>query len=139
MTRSPIDVAALAGWVGDPGRGGAVTFVGTVRASEADGSVAQIEYSGYEQMIEEEFSRILGEAESKWPGGSFVGQHRLGPVPLGEASIAIAVATPHRAEAFDACRYIIEQVKARLPVWKKERFADGSESWRDNGSVDRSD
>jgi molybdopterin synthase catalytic subunit len=101
-------------------------FVGTVRN---DGDVTGIEYSAYEQMAFAEIERILGEAQAQWPESRLMLQHRLGLIPVGEASIAIAAAAPHRDEAFAACRFVIEEVKTRLPIWKKEHRADGTTSW----------
>ncbi len=131
VTREPIDVGRLVTSVADPTRGAAVVFLGTVRRSEADGPVVSIAYSAYEEMLAEEFARIVGEVAARWPGVACEAQHRLGDVPTGEPSIGVAVAGPHRAEAFDACRYVIEEAKRRLPVWKRERFEDGSSRWRE--------
>jgi molybdopterin synthase catalytic subunit len=83
-------------------------------------------------MAVAEFDRILEEARSRWPDGRLAACHRLGTVPAGEASIAIAAAMPHRAEAFAACRYVIEEAKRRLPVWKQEILDDGTRRWRAN-------
>lgn len=132
FTRSPIRLDELLAAVSAPERGATAAFLGTVRQGPEDGPVARIEYSAYEQMLDREFDAILGEAESRWPGARVTGVHRLGDVPLGEASIAVAAAAPHRAAALDACRFVIEEAKHRLPVWKREILADGSASWRDN-------
>jgi molybdopterin synthase catalytic subunit len=132
LTHASIDVLGLMNQVAAPSRGGAVCFVGTVRAGPDDGDVVRIAYSGYEAMVEEEFARIVNEAEHRWPGCAIVGRHRLGDVPLGDASIAIVAAAPHRDDAFAACRYVIEEAKRRLPVWKREMFADGSADWREH-------
>lgn len=132
VARAPIALDDLVRQVGAPERGATASFLGTVRAGPDDGPVIRIEYSAYEQMLEEEFVRITGEAETRWPGAAVAARHRLGDVPLGEASIAIAVAAPHRDAALEACRYVIEEAKRRLPVWKREILADGSASWRDN-------
>jgi len=132
LTRASIDVSGLMTRVAAPSRGGAVCFVGTVRAGPDDGDVVRIAYSGYEAMGEEEFARIVEEAEGRWPGSAVVAQHRLGDVPVGEASIAIVAAAPHRDDAFAACRYVIEEAKRRLPIWKREMFADGSADWREH-------
>lgn len=132
LTRDPIDVSALLATVGDPSLGGTAVFVGSVRRGGDDGPVAAIEYSAYDEMADAEFGRILAEAGTRWPRTRFALRHRLGRIPAGETSIAVAAASPHRAEAFDACRYVIEQVKQRLPVWKKEILEDGSTSWRAN-------
>jgi molybdopterin synthase catalytic subunit len=93
--------------------------------------VTAIEYSAYEEMVEAEFGRLLADAGTRWPEARIAVRHRLGEIPVGEASIAIAAAAPHRAEAFEACRYVIEEVKRRIPVWKKERRSDGTEVWVD--------
>ena len=124
-----IDPAALLAEVADRGCGGTVLFCGTVRNSPADGDIEGIEYSGYHEMAEQEFDRIVAEARERWPLARVALRHRLGYVPAGEASIAIAVAAPHRADAYDASRYVIEETKKRVPVWKKERFASGESRW----------
>lgn len=97
----------------------------------SDDGVTAIDYSAYEQMALEEIERILTEAGTRWPDARVTLQHRLGVIPAGEASIAIAAAAPHRDEAFTACRYVIEEVKKRLPIWKKEMHADGTATWVD--------
>jgi molybdopterin synthase catalytic subunit len=131
FTRSPIAVQQLLAEVSSPERGGTCAFLGTVRDAPDDGGVTGIEYSAYEQMAVAEFDRIVADAAAKWPHARFAVQHRLGLVPTEEASIAIVAAAPHRAEAFEACRFVIEQVKQRLPVWKKELHADGTALWVD--------
>jgi len=121
-----LSVDALLAEVQGPERGGTCVFLGTVRN---DAGVTSIDYSAYESMVVEEIERIRAEAHERWPGARVMLQHRFGVIPVGEASIAIAAAAPHRDEAFAACRYVIEEVKKRLPVWKKELCADGSEQW----------
>ena len=125
LTDRPLDTARLLADVSAPGLGGAVLFVGTVRRSADDGEVVGIEYSAYEAMAEGEFDRILAETRGRWPDARVALRHRLGYVETGEPSIAIAVAAPHRAEAYDASRYVIEETKRRVPVWKKEHLAGG--------------
>jgi len=93
--------------------------------------VAAIEYTAYDDMAEAELQRIVADARERWPGARIALRHRLGRVAVGEPSIAIVAAAPHRAQAFEACRYVIEEVKHRLPVWKKELRADGTEVWVD--------
>lgn len=132
LTREPIDAAALLAAVGDPGLGGTVLFVGSVRRGEDDGPVTAIEYSAYEAMAETEIDRILADAVARWPGVRLGVRHRLGMVGTGEASVAVAAAMPHRAEAFEAARHVIEEIKRRLPVWKREEFDDGKRRWRSN-------
>jgi len=126
LTRDPLDVGDLLAEVQSSERGGTCVFLGTVRN---DAGVTSIDYSAYESMAVEEIERILAEARERWPRSRVMLQHRLGVIPVGEASIAIAAAAPHRDEAFAACRYVIEEVKKRLPVWKKELRGDGSEQW----------
>ena len=128
LTRHPIEVDALLAEVQGPERGGTCVFVGTVRN---DADITGIDYSAYEAMAIAEIERILSDAKAQWPDGRIMLQHRLGVIPVGEASIAIAAAAPHRDEAFVACRYVIEEVKKRLPIWKKEMHADGTTTWVD--------
>jgi molybdopterin synthase catalytic subunit len=129
LTDRPLDAAALLAEVASEGCGGTALFLGTVRRSAEDGDVDGIEYSAYPEMAEAEFDRMVAEARSRWPHAQIALRHRTGFVKTGEASVAIAVACPHRAEAFDACRYLIEETKKRVPVWKKERMGSGSERW----------
>jgi molybdopterin synthase catalytic subunit len=129
LTRAPISVDALLAAVQSPERGGTCVFLGTVRA---DDDVTAIDYSAYDDMANAEIDRILAEAQTRCSDARVTLQHRLGLVPIGEASIGIAAAAPHREEAFAACRYVIEEVKKRLPVWKKEMHADGSGTWVDS-------
>jgi molybdopterin synthase catalytic subunit len=93
--------------------------------------VTGIEYSAYEDMATLEITRMLAEAGERWPEARVTMQHRLGLIPVGEASIAIAAAAPHRDAAFAACRYVIEEIKKRLPVWKRELHLDGTARWVD--------
>ena len=128
LTRHPLDIKDLLAAVQSPERGGTCVFLGTVRT---DNGVTAIDYSAYEAMAVEEITRILGDAQNRWPDARVMLQHRLGVIPAGEASIAIAAAAAHRDEAFAACRYVIEEVKKRLPIWKKEMHADGTATWVD--------
>jgi molybdopterin synthase catalytic subunit len=128
LIRSAISVESLLAEVQSPDRGGTCVFLGTVRR---DGDVTGIDYSAYDEMALAEITRILDEARERWPEARVALQHRLGLIPAGEASIAIAAAAPHRDEAFAACRYVIEAVKKRLPIWKKELHVDGSATWVD--------
>ena len=129
LTDQPIDVAALLADVAAAGCGGTVVFLGTVRRSSEDGDVAAIEYTAYDAMAEAELGRIAEEALARWPDARVALRHRTGVVPLGEASVAIAAAAPHRADAYAASRWLIEEVKRRAPIWKKERFASGGARW----------
>lgn len=134
VLESAIDPLALLQAVADDGCGGQVLFLGTVRKSDEDGPVVAIEYSAYAEMADEEFDRILEEAHARWPEARFAVRHRIGSVPLGEPSIGIAVAAPHRDQAYAASRFVVDEAKRRLPIWKKEAFEDGSTQWRENVS-----
>jgi len=129
LTDRAIDVAELLAAVAAASNGGTVVFLGTVRRSAEDGDVEAIEYSAYREMAEPELERICAEAAAQWPGARIVLQHRLGVVPTGEASLVIAVSAPHRADAYAASRYVIEETKRRSPIWKKERLASGATRW----------
>lgn len=129
LTRERIDTGHLLAQVSNPARGGTVLFLGSVRRSEEDGPVEAIEYSAYEEMAAAEFERIVAEAAEQWPEAVCRAVHRVGDVPVGEPSIAVVAAAPHRKEAFDVCRFLIEEAKRRLPVWKRERFDDGATRW----------
>jgi molybdopterin synthase catalytic subunit len=129
LTHDPLDVTALLAEVASEGCGATTLFLGTVRRSADDGDVVGIEYSGYDAMAEAEFDRIVADARSLWPDARIALRHRLGYVATGEVSVAIAAAAPHRSTAFDACRFVIDQTKERVPIWKKERLAAGTEHW----------
>jgi molybdopterin synthase catalytic subunit len=126
----PIDVAELQRAIEGPARGGVVTFVGTVRNHHAGNDVVELEYSAYGPMAEQQMAGIVTEAERRWPV-TVSAQHRLGRLTIGDVAVAVAVAGVHRDEAFEACRFVIEAIKDRVPVWKRERYADGSEAWVD--------
>ena len=131
LTRTPILVDQLLAEVSAPELGGTCAFLGTVRNGPEEHGVAAIEYSAYDEMVDAELASILSEARERWPRARASVRHRIGTIPAGEASIAIVVAAPHRAQAFEACRYVIEEVKRRVPVWKKEVRLDGTEVWVD--------
>jgi molybdopterin synthase catalytic subunit len=133
LTPDPIDVAALETAVADPSRGALVTFVGRARITADDGrEVLELEYEAFDEMALATLDEIAGEAEARWPVAVAV-VHRTGRVPIGDAAVAIVTAAPHRAEAYEANRFVIEAIKERLPIWKRERFADGSE-WKRPGA-----
>ena len=133
LVDGPIDVGALESAVAGTGFGAAVTFVGRARDRSDDGrEVTELDYEVYPEMAASVLAEIAAEAEARWPVAVAV-VHRHGVVPLGEAAVAIATAAPHRAEAYEANRYVIEAIKERLPIWKRERFADGSE-WKRPGA-----
>jgi molybdopterin synthase catalytic subunit len=128
VTPEPIDTEALLAAVGDPGAGGTALFVGTTR-DENDGRVVErLEYEAYEGMALDEMRRIADEIARRWRVVAVSMVHRVGVVPIGEASVAVAVSAAHREEAFAACRYGIDTLKLTVPIWKKE-FYQGGEHW----------
>lgn len=135
IVQRPIDVAALMAEVGDTANGATIAFVGTVREVNDGRAVTGIEYSAYGEMAERELAAIARECAASFEIQHLVAEHRLGALALGEASIAIVVAHPHRAEAYEASRYVIEEVKRRLPVWKCEGYVDGTSEWVNAGGV----
>jgi len=133
LAAGPIDVPALERTVAGNGHGALVTFVGRARdRADDDRTVTELEYEVYPEMAASVLAEIAAEAEERW-GVSVAVVHRHGVVPIGEAAVAIVAAAKHRAEAYEANRFIIEAIKVRLPIWKRERFADGSE-WKRPGA-----
>jgi molybdopterin synthase catalytic subunit len=128
LTRNSIALEPLLGELQSPDRGGIATFVGTVRDHHDGRAVIRLEYSAYEPMAEVECARIVSEAESRWDCGVAL-RHRIGALEVGETAVAVAAASSHRDAAFAACRYVIEEVKRRVPIWKQEFFADGAVEW----------
>ena len=126
IVREAIDVAALSRT--GPGDGALCVFTGVVRNHNDGKAVLYLEYEGYEEMVVSIFEEIAEEARQRFGGTRVRIIHRLGRMEIGEASVAIAVSSPHRAEAFDACRFAIDTLKHKAPIWKKEFYADGS-SW----------
>lgn len=127
MDHDEIDVTALEAAVQDPAHGCFCSFVGVVRNESRGRQVAYLEYSAYAPMAIKLMERISAEAEERW-GCRVAMRHRLGRMDVGEASVAIAVGSPHRAEAFEACRYCIDTLKETVPIWKREVCPDG-EFW----------
>lgn len=129
LQREAIDVGEVVRSVSRPTSGAVDVFIGTTR-NNADGKqVRSLEYEAHETMAVQEVEKIAAMAFEKWTIDAVSVVHRLGPVAIGEASVVIAVASPHRAEAFEACRYVIDTLKKEVPIWKHELFEDGSASW----------
>jgi len=126
-----IDPASLINEVSSPQYGAISLFVGTVREVNEGRSVSAIEYSAYKSMATAELQRILDEAEGRFEVSALVVEHRIGLLGLGDVSIAIVAAHPHRAPALDCTRYVIEEIKKRVPIWKKEHYTDGTREWVD--------
>jgi molybdopterin synthase catalytic subunit len=142
ITHGPLDlgeVVRLAEDAAGAGRHGAVSvFVGNVRGENRGRRVLALHYEAYEPLAVTAFGLIADEARQAWPEVALAVRHRIGAVPIGEASIVIAAASPHRAEAFQACRYVIERVKQIAPIWKRETF-EGGEDWIEGAIADPSD
>jgi molybdopterin synthase catalytic subunit len=140
VTRDPLDEAGLARAVADAGGadGALVTFVGLVRRETLGRRVLHLEYEAYEPLALRAFERIAAEARERWPGTGLGLHHRIGRLEIGEASVAIAATSPHRADAFAACRFAIERVKQIAPIWKHE-FFEGGDVWIEGASADPDD
>lgn len=131
IVTSPIDVGSIIHEVADARHGATAIFVGTVRSVNEGREVREIEYTAYEEMAEREMSAILAEAERANEGAALVAEHRIGLLAVGDASIVIAAAHERRGCALDALRYAIDEMKVRVPIWKREVYSDGSQSWVD--------
>ena len=128
ITEKPIDLAALVAHVGDPAAGAIATFLGTTRATNRGRDVLRLEYEAYAEMAVAEFEKIAAEAARRWEITRVAIVHRIGVVPLGDASVGIAVSAPHRRESIEACHFCIDSLKLVAPIWKKEHF-EGGEVW----------
>ncbi|MEP7345268.1 MAG: molybdenum cofactor biosynthesis protein MoaE [Gemmatimonadaceae bacterium] len=131
LTDGVIDVARLTSTVSGPECGAVSLFLGTVRNENDGRAVTGIEYSAYREMAERELGKIVDEAVKRFGNVRVALLHRLGHLAVGEASVAIAVAHPHRTESLDAARFIIEALKQRVPIWKREHYVDGTREWVD--------
>ncbi len=131
LTTQPIDSTSLIREVSADDRGAIVLFLGTVRNSNEGRAVNGIDYSAYDAMAVAEMQRIVSEAESRFAGVAIALEHRVGTLRVGDTSVAIACSHPHRAAALDANRYVIEELKGRVPIWKREHYLDGTSEWVD--------
>ena len=129
VTSDPIEPAVVLERVGTPEDGAVALFLGIVRNSNDGRPVSGMEYEGYGDMAREQLAAIVREAAGRANSDRVAVVHRLGELEVGEVSVAIAVSSPHRAEAFDAARYVIEEIKTRLPIWKRERYLDREAEW----------
>jgi molybdopterin synthase catalytic subunit len=135
LTHAPIDGAALTEQVRRPGCGGVVLFLGTVRDLTDGKMTTALEYEAFAPMAEKKLAEIEAELRCRWPIGDAALVHRLGRLDVGEVSVAVAVSCPHRAEAFEACRWAIDRLKEIVPIWKKENWADGASEWVHPGTT----
>jgi molybdopterin synthase catalytic subunit len=129
----PLNPTALLDEVSGLSNGASILFVGTVRNINDGRDVTGIDYAAYVPMAERELAAIVAEAAERFHTSDIVVEHRLGHLSLLDASVVIAVAHQHRASAYDASRYIIEELKRRVPIWKREEYVDGTREWVDAG------
>ncbi len=139
VTSDPLELEPLLRFVSDAGGHGAVaSFVGVVRDHNMQRRVTHLEYEAYEPLAVKALEQIVSEASAQWPGIRAAVHHRIGRLSIGEASIVIAAASAHRANAFAACRYVIERVKQIVPIWKHE-FFEGGEVWIEGATANPAD
>jgi molybdopterin synthase catalytic subunit len=129
LIHTPIDTAALVDGATHPEAGAIVLFLGTTRELTAGRQTVTLSYEAYEEMAQRRLAELEAEARRRWPVIECNIVHRLGTVPPTEASVAIAVSTPHRADAFAAGQWLIDTLKGDVPIWKKEQWADGTTEW----------
>ena len=129
IVRRPIDVQALAKEASSETCGATAAFLGTVRSTNEGKPVTGIDYTAYEEMAEREMLSILGEALERFGIVNGIIEHRIGALEIGDASIAVVVSHPHRGNAMDALRYVVDETKARATIWKLEHYTDGSREW----------
>ncbi|HTZ55209.1 MAG TPA: molybdenum cofactor biosynthesis protein MoaE [Candidatus Acidoferrum sp.] len=130
IVRDPIDPRALEAAVWSQSCGGVAMFLGVVRDTADDGrTVSGLSYEAHEAMALAEFAAIAHEVSERVPGIRIGIVHRIGALRVGEVAVAVCAAAPHRAQAFDACRYAIDELKARASIWKKEHYSDGTGDW----------
>ena len=130
LSEQPLDSAAVIARVAGPGMGGIAVFIGAVRDRARGREIRHLEYEAYPGMAEREMDRVADEAAARWPGARVAIAHRTGHLEIGDVAVVVAAAAPHRAVAFAACRFAIDTLKERVPIWKKE-FASDGEYWVD--------
>ena len=138
ISAAPLDAAAVTAAVARAGDGAVATFVGLVRDHNVGRRVLWLDYEAYAPLALKAFGQIADEAASHWPDVRLAIHHRTGRIEIGEASVVIAAASPHRADAFAACRYAIERIKQIAPIWKHEHFA-GGDVWIEGATADAAD
>ncbi len=129
ITNDRIDVARLLGQVQSHAAGAVVLFLGTAREQTGGRATASLDYECYPEMAERKLRELVAEARRRWRLIGCAVVHRVGRVELGEASVAVAVSSPHRQEAFEAGQWLIDTLKAVVPIWKRENWADGTSDW----------
>ena len=128
ISEKPLDIVACIDWIKSPTCGGIDVFIGTVRNSTKGKRVLRLEFEAYEKMALLEMEKIAEQAIERWSVEKILIHHAVGTLEVGEIPVVIAVATAHRAAAFEACRFVIDTLKDTVPIWKKEIFEDG-EVW----------
>jgi molybdopterin synthase catalytic subunit len=138
ITADRLDLDVLLPIVSAAGMGAVTTFLGLVRDHNQGRQVLHLVYEAYHALAEKALARIVSEAQEQWPSVRLAIHHRIGRIEIGEASVAIAASSPHRADAFAACRYAIERVKQIVPIWKHEYF-EGGDVWIEGATADPDD
>ena len=128
ITEKPIDVNKLLNDVSDQSSGASVLFTGTVRDHNKQDKVSKLHYEAYQEMAEKILQEIENEIHAKWKINKFIAIHRTGTLKVGEVSVAVAVSSEHRKESFEACKFGIDSIKEKAPIWKKE-FAESGAEW----------
>ncbi|MEK6478723.1 molybdenum cofactor biosynthesis protein MoaE [Catalinimonas sp. 4WD22] len=128
LSDQPLDINTALEAVNDGSAGAVDIFIGTVRNKTQERAVVRLEYEAYDSMAIKEMEKLAEETASKWPVAKIAIHHRKGTLYIGDIAVIIAVSTPHRQEAFEACKYTIDTLKQSVPIWKKEIFEDG-ETW----------
>lgn len=134
ITREPIDLCEVLVAAKDKSAGGTVLFIGSVRDHNEDGPVSEIFYEAYKEMAEAKMAEIENEVRKRWKIKKFFAIHRVGNLKVGEPSVAVIVSAEHRQEAFEACKYGIDEIKTRVPIWKKE-VSESGVSWVEGVSL----
>jgi molybdopterin synthase catalytic subunit len=129
LTHDPIDFASLTDQVRSNAAGAVVLFLGTVREMTNGRQTTALDYEAFPEMASAKFEELIREARQKWPIVNAAIVHRLGRLELGDVSVAVAVSTPHRQQAFEAGKFLIDRLKEVVPIWKKENWADGTTEW----------
>jgi len=133
VSADPVDTAAVVSAVSAPEAGAVVMFIGTVRDhSSGRTGVTHLEYETYDEQVIDKIAEVVDEVRERWPVRRVAAIHRVGELGVGEISIVVAVSSPHRGDAFEAGRYLIDEIKARAPIWKKEHWPGGSEWVRED-------
>jgi len=139
LTAKPIDIGQVYTAVARPDCGAIIVFAGTVREVTDGRRTSTLEYEAYAGMAERQMADIEAEVRVRWPVGEISLIHRVGHLTIGEISVLVAVSSPHRDQAFAACRYAIDQLKAKVAIWKKENWTDGESRWIHPGYSETSD